>query len=64
MKKVFNTIWNFLMEVKGEMTKVSWLTKKQTYEYTAVVIALSLVSAAFIGGWDYLFTFLMNKFIL
>ncbi len=64
MRKPFFIVWTFLKEAKGELQKVSWLSRKQTFNFTVVVIALSLVSAAFIGGWDYIFTFLVNKFIL
>ncbi|TRZ77978.1 preprotein translocase subunit SecE [bacterium] len=64
MKKPFLIVWTFLKEAKGELQKVSWLSRKETTNFTAVVIGLSLVSAAFIGGWDYIFTFLVNKFIL
>jgi len=64
MKKPFIIVWTFLKEAKAELQKVSWLSRKQASNFTAVVIALSLVSAAFVGGWDYLFTFLVNKFLL
>jgi len=64
MKKPFLIVWTFLKEAKGELQKVSWLSRKQATNFTLVVIALSLSSAAFIGGWDYLFTFLVNEFLL
>lgn len=64
IKRPFQISWNFLNEVKNELKKVSWLNKKQVYEYTAIVIGLSLTAAVFIGFWDRLFAFLFNKFIL
>ena len=43
-----------------EMKKVTWPTKKETYRYTVLVIAISLIIAAFLGGLDYLFNFLLQ----
>jgi preprotein translocase subunit SecE len=46
--------------VKGsaeEMKKVTWPTKKETRNYTFLVIGISLAVAAFLGALDYLFTF-------
>jgi preprotein translocase subunit SecE len=48
-----------------EMKKVSWPTKKETYNYTVLVIAVSLAVALFLGGLDYIFstglTYLINR---
>jgi len=54
---------SFLKEVKTELTKVSWLSKKQTIRLTAVVVAVSIVVAAFISALDFIFTKLMRVFI-
>lgn len=35
------------------MKKVTWPTKKETYNYTILVIVISLVVAAFLGILDY-----------
>ncbi len=37
------------------MKKVSWPTKKQTYEYTVLVLVISLGTAAILGGLDFIF---------
>lgn len=37
------------------MKKVSWPTRKQTYQYTILVIGISLGTAAFLGGLDFIF---------
>ncbi|PLX86817.1 MAG: preprotein translocase subunit SecE [Desulfuromonas sp.] len=42
----------FLTDVKVELKKVTWPTRKDTYASTLVVIVLVLVSAAFLGGVD------------
>ncbi|HAU07672.1 MAG: preprotein translocase subunit SecE [Candidatus Yanofskybacteria bacterium RIFOXYD1_FULL_44_17] len=56
-------IINFLKEVRVELSKVTWPTKKQTTVYTLVVIGISLFLAIFLGLLDFFFEFLLNKFI-
>jgi len=57
-------IINFLKEVKEEMGKVNWPTKREVFKNTLIVIGISVVLAAFLGGLDFLFTNLLNKLIL
>jgi len=57
-------IINFLKEVKEEMGKVNWPTKKEVFKNTLIVTGISVVLAAFLGGLDFLFTNLLNKLIL
>jgi len=45
----------FIGEVISELKKVTWPTRDETIKLTAVVIALSLLVGAFIGGLDWLF---------
>ncbi|HEY4506912.1 MAG TPA: preprotein translocase subunit SecE [Candidatus Paceibacterota bacterium] len=54
----------FLKDVRTELGRVVWPTKKQTIQYTLVVVVVSLVVAAFLGVLDYVFAFLLNKFVL
>ncbi len=42
----------FLTNVKAEIKKVTWPSKKDTYASTTVVIALVLLCAVFLGGVD------------
>jgi len=55
---------NFLREVRIELKRVTWLTRKDTIKYTIFVIGLSLVVAAFLGGLDFLFSWLLDKFVI
>lgn len=50
------TLINYIRDTKGEMKHVSWPTRHQTVVYTALVIVLSLVLAAYLGLFDFLFT--------
>jgi preprotein translocase subunit SecE len=60
MKKIFN----FIVEAKAELLKVNWPTKKQTINYTLIIIAVSLVISLFLGGLDYLFSGILKNFII
>mgnify|MGYP001046105354 FL=1 len=42
----------FLTDVKVELEKVTWPTRKDTYASTIVVLVLVMVSAAYLGGVD------------
>ncbi len=42
----------FFANVKAELKKVTWPTRKDTYASSLVVIVLVLVSAVFLGGVD------------
>ena len=55
---------SFLKEVKLEMKKVNWPTRKETIKYTLIIIAVSIAVAVFLGGLDYIFTTILNRFIL
>jgi preprotein translocase subunit SecE len=45
----------FLKEVVAELKKVTWPTREETVKLTVVVIVISVVVGAFIGGLDSLF---------
>ncbi|MCD6187969.1 MAG: preprotein translocase subunit SecE [Desulfuromusa sp.] len=42
----------FLANVKAELKKVTWPSKKDTYASTTVVIVLVIICAIFLGGVD------------
>lgn len=60
-----NRITNYIRASIEEMKKVTWPTKKETYNYTILIIAISLGMAAFLGILDYIFTkaleYVVNK---
>lgn len=61
---IFRKIDTFLKEVKAEIRKVNWPTTKETIRYTLIVLGVSVVTAVFLGGIDYLFTNFLNRFII
>ncbi len=54
----------FLREAYLELKRVSWPTRQQTLRYTLAVILASLAVAAFLGGLDVVFTYILNNFVL
>ncbi len=60
-----NKLTNYIKESIAEMKKVTWPTKKETTNYTILVIGISIGVALFLGLLDYLFTtgfqFIINK---
>ncbi len=63
-KNIPNKIITFLKEVRLEMKKVNWPTRQETIRKTLVVIGISVAVAAFLGTLDFIFTTLLNKFVL
>ncbi|MCX6759501.1 MAG: preprotein translocase subunit SecE [Candidatus Nealsonbacteria bacterium] len=59
-----NKVITFLKEVRMEMRKVNWPTKEETIKYTLIVIGISVVVAIFLGGFDILFTTLLERFVI
>ncbi|KKP67507.1 MAG: Preprotein translocase, SecE subunit [Candidatus Moranbacteria bacterium GW2011_GWE1_35_17] len=60
MKKIFD----FIVEAKAELLKVNWPTKKQTLNYTLIIIGVSVVISLFLGSLDYLFGGILKNFIV
>jgi preprotein translocase subunit SecE len=56
-------IISYIKESRDEMKKVNWPARRQTIVSTAVVIAVSLGVAAFLGSLDLLFQSLLRLFI-
>ncbi|AKM84018.1 MAG: Preprotein translocase, SecE subunit [Candidatus Campbellbacteria bacterium GW2011_GWD1_35_49] len=55
---------DYLKDTRGEMKHVSWPTKSQAVWYTIIVIVISLFVAFFLGFFDYIFSLLIEKFII
>ncbi|MEK7178627.1 MAG: preprotein translocase subunit SecE [Patescibacteria group bacterium] len=53
----------YLKNTRGELRHVSWPTRRQTAYFTVIVIAFSLLTAFFLGFFDFLFTELLNLFV-
>ena len=54
----------YIKDTKGELKHVSWPTQKQTIVFTILVIVVSIFIAAFLGTFDFIFTGLLDKYII
>lgn len=57
-------ITNYVKETRNELRHVSWPTRKQSIAFTIIVIVISLVVAAFLGFFDFIFSLLLTKFVI
>jgi preprotein translocase subunit SecE len=57
---MLNKLANYIKSSLEEMKKVTWPTKKETYNYTLLVIAISLGVAFFLGALDYVFSWILQ----
>jgi preprotein translocase subunit SecE len=55
-----NAVVGFLRQVQTELKLVNWPTKQQTVNYTMMVIVVSVIVGAYLGGLDYLFAQLLS----
>lgn len=53
----------FFKEVYVELKKVNWLSRNEVLRYTLIVVVVTVVVAAFLGGLDYLFSTALRQFI-
>jgi len=53
----------FFKEVWVELRRVSWLSRKDVIRYTLIVLAVTIIVSAFLGGLDFIFTEIIKKFV-
>lgn len=51
---------NYIKDTKSEMKHVSWPTKKQTTNFTAIVIGISVFMAALLGVFDLAYQYVLR----
>jgi preprotein translocase subunit SecE len=57
-------ILTFLSEARVELARVNWPSQKEVIRYTVLVVVISLSVAFFLGALDFLFSFLVDKYLL
>ena len=60
---IFNRIGKWLRELKSELKKVQWPTRKQTVNNTVTVIGCCAVVGAFIWVFDFAASGIINALI-
>ena len=61
---MFTKLINYIKETRVELKHVNWPTRNQTVNFTLLVIAVSLGISFFMGFFDAIFAYLLQKFIL
>ncbi len=57
-------IKSYILESKQEFRRVNWPTRQQTIRLTLIVVGMSLAVAFFLGALDYLFQYILEKFLI
>jgi preprotein translocase subunit SecE len=53
--------FKFFGEVIAELKKVTWLSRRETFYLTGLVLIVAVVVGLILGGIDYVFSFLIEK---
>lgn len=56
LKRPFMSLSKFLREVGNELQRVVWPSHEETYGFTVVVIIAVVITAIWVGFWDYIFS--------
>lgn len=57
-------ILTFLREAKVELLRVNWPSRQEIFRYTVLVVVISISVAIFLGALDFLFSFLVETYLL
>ena len=61
--KIIDKITTFFKEVRIEVKRVNWLTRKELISYTVLVLGFMLVMAFFFGVLDAGFSYALEQVI-
>lgn len=63
LKNFFKNVGRFFMNMKHELKKVTWPTKKEMINYSLVVFVFMIVMTLFIGVFDVAAGWLVNLIV-
>ena len=63
LQRWVNGLRRWFNETIGELRKVKWPTRKEAINLTIVVLVVSIAMAFFLGGLDYIFSWLLKLII-
>lgn len=63
ISEIFHNIATYLREVRDELKKVIWPSRKDLTKHTIIVIGVSLGVAVFLGVLDLVFSFGIEKIL-
>lgn len=57
------SFFNYLRDVRSELTHVSWPSQSQAIGFTALVIGITVIVSLILGASDFLFTLGLEQII-
>ena len=60
---MFQRIKTYLIESRQEWRHVNWPTRKDAIRLTSIVILIALVVAAFLGFFDFIFSYILRVIV-
>lgn len=57
---IFSKIGRYFRDMRGEVKKVVWPSKKQVINNTVIVIVMVIISSLLIGGFDAILSQVVN----
>jgi preprotein translocase subunit SecE len=51
-----NPVSRYLREVRGELRKVTWPTREESWRLTIIVLIVTILFALFLWAFDYVFS--------
>ncbi len=51
-----NAVAKYIRETRGEIRKVTWPTRRESWRLTAIVLAVTIATAAFLWFFDFIFS--------
>lgn len=63
MKKLWSNITEFLIEVRGELKKVSYPTRDETIGSTSVVVVFCLIMSLYLSFADSILVWLVSQIL-
>jgi len=61
---MFAKFKSYLQESRQEFRRVNWPTREETIRLTLIVIGISLAVSFYLGALDFIFKYMLEKFIL
>jgi preprotein translocase SecE subunit len=59
-----NRFINYIRDTKAELVHVKWPSKGQAAAFTVLVVLASVLTALLLGFFDYLFSLIIQKFVI
>ena len=57
-------IVRYLRDVRTELSRVDWPSRKELVGSTLIVVVVLVVMALYLGAWDYIFTVVVRRWFV